>query len=276
MDRRAFVNHLFLSVSAFLGTTLSAKRVHSATHKATLDSRLSLPLQEEQLLAQKPNLTFSPVPAEDKEKGMNSNAHVPGTPEPSDVEKQAFIKTITQYAQTAEKQHNVPACVIVGLAIAESQFGRTRIAYYANNLFKLKYVNRKKGCYDGSCDNVKTYQLVGQPNEVANYAIMITESFGNDRFVFDEGRRFGNRYRVFDSYQDSVNFLVTEVWLKDPDYQKVVAQYASNVKSLGKEAAAKQFVVELVEEGFGQAPGSKAKDYVQKVHGIMEQWKLCR
>ncbi len=278
MYRRAFINHLLLSTGALLGTILTAKTVNSATKHATnhVTPDSSFPLQDQSLLAQKSNLSFPPVPAEDKEKGLNSNAYAPGTPEPSEADKQAFIKTMMQYAQAVEKQYNVPACVIVALAIAESQFGRTRIAYHANNLFKLKYINRKKGCYDGSCDNVKTYQLVGQPNEVANYAIMITESFGDNRFLFEESRRFGNRYRVFDSYQDSVNFLVTEVWLKDPDYKKAVDQYSSNVKSLGKEAAAKQFVVALVEEGFAQVPGSKTKDYVQTVNGIIEQWKLCR
>ena len=261
--------YLGLGLGTLMGTTLTAQG-------ATRYNQSYPSTSEQWLMAQKPKITFPPVPAEDKDQGLNTNAYAPGTPEPNDAEKQAFIKTITPYAQAAEKQYGVPACGIVALAIVESQFGRTRVAYYANNLFKLKYINRKKNCHDGSCDNVKTYQLVGQPNEVANYAIMITESFGNNRFVFDESRRFGNRYRVFDSYQDSVNFLVTEVWLKDPDYKKAVDQYATNLKTLGKEAAAKQFIADLAMEGFGQRPGSKPQEYVQKVHEAIAQWQLCR
>jgi len=271
MYTRKLINHLLFTCGVFMGTTMSIEAMNGVHFHLSS----SLHPQSSLQLAQKPNLTFPPVPAEDKEKGLNSNAHAPGTPELRETEKQDFIKMVTQPAQVMEKQYNIPACAVVAMAIVDSHFGRTRIAHYANNLFKLKYINRKKGCHDGSCEEVKTYQLIGQPNEVSNHALMITESFGGERFIFDESRRFGNRYRVFDSYQESVNFLVEEVWLKVPDYKKVVDQYQSKLKVLNKKRATQEFISELTMVGFAQIPGSKPKDYIKTIYDAIDKWSLC-
>jgi flagellum-specific peptidoglycan hydrolase FlgJ len=272
MKRRIFLSNSLIFGTSIFSTAVFAKL--SLARQSLSSSRDSAPLIfNETLLAQKPNLTFPPVPEEDPDNGRNSNAQRAGTPEPTPTEKQAFIKEISGYALPLEKQYGVPACVIIAIAVFSSGFGRTRIAYYANNLFNLKYINRKKDCRDGSCENIKTYQLKGQDNELANTAIMITKKYGDDdRFVFDESRRSGNRYRVFNSYQESVNFLVTEVWLKDEKYKAAFEQYQTNMKTLGANKAAKQFVFDLASAGFTFSP---AKDYQESVGKVMDEWNLC-
>jgi flagellum-specific peptidoglycan hydrolase FlgJ len=273
MRKRLFLKELAILVISFFSVVARGK---SSLARQVLsdasDRQQSETLPKELVLVQKPKLTFPPVPAEDPDKGLNSNAHLPGTPEPTASEKQAFIKEITQYALPLEKQYGVPACAITAIAAFETNFGHTRIAYYANNLFKLKYINRKKNCHDGSCENIKTYQLIGQPNEIANTAIIISESYGDNRFVFDESRRFGNRYRVFDSYQDSVNFLVTEVLLKKEDYKAALEKYQANVKTLGTKKAASQFLLDLATEGFTI---TNPQTYQNNVTKIMDEWQLC-
>lgn len=273
MARRLFLKELAILVISFFSVVIKGKS--SLARQILLDSsgrQRTQTLPQELMLAQKPKLIFPPVPADDPDNGFNTNAHLPGTPEPTASEKLAFIQEITQYALPLEKQYGVPACAITAIAAFETNFGHTRIAYYANNLFKLKYINRKKGCQDGSCENIKTYQLVGQPNEIANTAIIISESYGDNRFVFDESRRFGNRYRVFDSYQDSVNFLVTEVLLKKENYKAALEKYQANLKTLGASKAASQFLLDLATEGFTI---TNPQTYQNNVTKIMDEWKLC-
>ena len=272
MERRSFLRNSLIFGTSIFSSLVFAKL--SMGRQSLSNSRDSAPLMfNETLLAEKPKLIFPPVPEEDPDNGRNSNAHRPGTPEATSTEKQAFIKEITGYALPLEKQYGVPACVIIAIAIFSSSFGRSRVAYYANNLFNLKYINRKKDCRDGSCENIQTYQLKGQDNELANTAIMITKKYGDeDRFVFDESRRSGNRYRVFNSYQDSANFLVTEVWLKDKEYKAAFGQYQTNVKTLGANKAAKQFIFDLAAAGFTFTP---AKDYQESVGKVIDEWKLC-
>lgn len=273
MARRSFLKELAILVISFFSVVIQGKS--SLARQIFLDSSGRQRTQtrpQELMLAQKPKLIFPPVPADDPDNGFNTNAHLPGTPEPTASEKLAFIQVITQYALPLEKQYGVPACAITAIAAFETNFGHTRIAYYANNLFKLKYINRKKGCHDGSCENIKTYQLIGQPNEIANTAIIISESYGDNRFVFDESRRFGNRYRVFDSYQDSVNFLVTEVLLKKENYKAALEKYQANLKTLGASKAASQFLLDLATEGFTLM---NPQIYRNSVIKIMNEWKLC-
>jgi uncharacterized FlgJ-related protein len=272
MERRNFLKNSLIFGASIFSTLVFAKL--SMSRQILFSSRNSSPLiSSETLLVEKPKLTFPPVPEEDSENGRNSNANLPGIPEATPTEKQAFINQISGYALPLEKQYGVPACIITAIAIFETNFGHTRVAYYANNLFKLKYINRKKDCRDGSCDNVKTYQLVGQENELANTAIMITKKYGdNDRFVFDESRRSGNRYRVFNSYQESVNFLVTETWLKNEEYKTALDKYQINVKSLGMNKAAKQFSFDLAAAGFSRL---SPQVYQEAIGKVIDQWNLC-
>jgi hypothetical protein len=274
MERRSFLkNLLILSTSIFSSVTFAKLSIARQTLSNSLKTDEFLLISNETLLAEKPKLTFPSIPEEDPDNGRNSNAHLPGTPEPTPTEKQSFIKEISGYALPLEKQYGVPACVITAIAIFETNFGRTRVAYYANNLFKLKYINRKKDCRDGSCENIKTYQLIGQDNELANTAVMITKKYGDDdRFVFDESRRSGNRYRVFNSYQESVNFLVTETWLKNEKYKAALDKYQTNVKSLGMNKAAKQFSFDLAAAGFSRLTPQAYQEAIAKV---IDEWRLC-
>lgn len=274
MKKRFFLKQSILLGVSLVSVTLLDKRSQAKQNFFNLfDSSVSTDSINTQLIAQKPKLTFPPVPEEDAENGRNSNAHLAGTPESTAGEKQAFIQEITQYAQPLEKEHGVPACVVIAIAVFLSGFGRNRVAYYANNLFRIRYVNRRKGCRDGSCDNVKTYQLKGQPNELANTAIMINKKYGdNDRFVFDEESRSGNRYRVFDSYQEGVNFLVKEVFLKNADYKTALDKYKNNLSVLGANKAGKQLAFELAEAGF---VFMQPQDFQAGVGKVMDEWKLC-
>jgi hypothetical protein len=272
MERRSFLRNSLIFGTSIFSTLVFAKL--SMGRQSSSSSHNSTPLiSNETLLAEKSKLTFPPVPEEDPENGRNSNAHLPGTPEATPAEKKAFVKEISGYALPLEKQYGVPACVITAIVIFETNFGRTRVAYYANNLFKLKYVNRKKDCRDGSCENIKTYQLIGQNNEFPNTAIMITKKYGDDdRFVFDESRRFDDRYRVFNSYQESVNFLVTETWLKNEEYKAALDKYQTNVKSLGMNKAAKQFSFDLAAAGFSRL---SPQAYQEGIGKAIDEWKLC-
>lgn len=270
MQRRfLFKKSVMFGLSTFSAVIIGKRVLAGQSSPHSFSSETS----ERLWLAQKPTLKFPPVPEEDPENGRNSNAHLPGNPELTATEKQAFIKEITQYALPLEKEYQVPACVIVAIAVFLSSFGRTREAYYANNLFRLKYINRKKDCRDGSCENIKTYQLVGQPNELANTSITIVKKYGDDdRAVFDESRRSGNRYRVFDSYQQSVDFLVKEVWLKNENYKAAIDRYNNNLKTLGANKAGQQFALEIATAGFIFMQPQVFQEGVAKA---MQDWKLC-
>ena len=146
MERRSFLrNSLIFGTSIF--SSLVFVKLSIARQNLSSSHNLTPSISNETLLAEKSKLTFPPVPEEDPDNGRNSNAHLPGTPEATPTEKQAFIKEISGYALPLEKQYGVPACIITAIAIFETNFGRTRVAYYANNLFKLKYLNEKAFVY---------------------------------------------------------------------------------------------------------------------------------
>lgn len=273
MNRRFFLKKSVLFGASFLSVIALDENVQARQSLPdSLHSKPSENIAKELLTYQKSKLIFPPVPAEDPEHGRNRNAHLPDILEPTTAEKQAFIQEITDYALPLEKQYGVPASVIVAIAIFSSAFGRTRVAYHANNLFKLRYINRENTCPDDSCKNIETYQLVGQPNELPNTAIAITKEYGDDdRFVFDESHRSDNHYRVFSSYQECVNFLVKEVWLKNENYQAALDRYKHNVTTLGVNKAGKQFAYELAAADFVFMPPHIFQDGVART---MDEWKL--
>ena len=57
---------------------------------------------------------------------------------PTAEERVAFIREVGELAIAAEKKHGVPASALAAIAIAESNYGWTRLALEANNVFAWK------------------------------------------------------------------------------------------------------------------------------------------
>ena len=60
----------------------------------------------------------------------------PGHPTPE--ERVAFVREVGELAIAAERKHGVPASALAAIAIAESNYGWTRLALEANNVFAWK------------------------------------------------------------------------------------------------------------------------------------------
>jgi hypothetical protein len=257
------------SFLAFSNISVAQKKLSSFNLSTNSNS-----LTDNSLIAKKTNLVFPPIPEENPETGLNSNAHLPGNPESTMREKEAFIEEINQYALPFKEKYGIPTGVITAIAIVESHFGRTRVAYYANNLFKIKYINLRKGRYDGSWENIKTYQLVGQSNEAPNTAVLIKKNYGDDnKLVLDQARRFDNRYRVFNTYQECVDFLVNDLWLKDEYYKAAIEKYKTNIIALGRNNAAKQLGFDL---GMKKLNSTAINAYQSSIAKIIDEWKLSQ
>jgi len=67
--------------------------------------------------------------------------YAPEPGHPTAAEKRAFVEEISPLAQSAEKNHGVPAAALAAMSIVESGYGWTRTAQAANNLFGWKYVS---------------------------------------------------------------------------------------------------------------------------------------
>ena len=57
---------------------------------------------------------------------------------PTADERAAFVSDVSPFAIAAERKHGVPAAALVALAAVESEYGWTRLALEANNLFAWK------------------------------------------------------------------------------------------------------------------------------------------
>jgi hypothetical protein len=218
---------------------------------------------------------FPPVPAEDKIKGRNDNAYLAA---PSTYEQQkAFMEQIKTYAIEMEQKYGVPAAVIGGMAGLESGYGFTRTGFYANNLTGIKYWNQTPGHEDGSWEGVETYQLVGQPDEAWNGSVVVVEDLGDNRKIFDEKKRYDNRYIKFKTRRDCLEYLSTVIFLNSTQGEKypknlkpLVDKYQAAIKSgVSVREAALQFACDLGEAGYCHL----GCEYYRKAVGkVMEQW----
>lgn len=57
---------------------------------------------------------------------------------PTAAERERFVREVSALAVRAERRHGVPASALAAIAIAESNYGWTRAALYANNPFGWK------------------------------------------------------------------------------------------------------------------------------------------
>lgn len=207
------------------------------------------------------SVTFKPAPFEDSTVGRNSFTYSPALNHPTSAEKQAFIAEVKDYAIQASNRWGIPASAIIGMAAAESGFGFTRIAYYANNLFGLKIWDYNPA---------DAWQLKGQPDEDGG-RVAILQDYGYDRKVFDESYRRDNWYRAFNSRAEAVNYLAGTV-LQTRRYQPARDQYQYRIKNgWTLSHASKQYCYDIAQAGFNHLGGSY---YRTKIGDFMDEFDL--
>jgi len=172
--------------------------------------------------------SFAPLPYQDKVKGRNNNAYQAALDRPTEEDRAQFVADLGELAIEAQRDYGVPACLVGGMAVVEGGYGFTRLAYFANNLFAMKYWNQKDP--SGAASGVATWQLRGQPDEAWDGSVKVTASYGTDRAVFDESRRYDNRYRAFETRAEAVAYLAGKV-LQSASRRPFVDNYWINRKA---------------------------------------------
>ncbi|RHW34054.1 Parasporal protein [Lysinibacillus yapensis] len=201
------------------------------------------------------------LPFEDKKLGRNSHAYLSIYGVPSTQMKEAFVDKIAVYAMQANEEWGIPASVVIGMAILESGYGTTRIAINANNIFGIKVwgVNPNNA-----------WQLKGQPDE--DYEpVPVLADYGENRKVFDEGKRRDNWYRAFSSYKEAVDYLAGNLLLNQR-YGFAKTNYEERVKSgWSFEQASKQYLYDIANAGYNHLGG----EYYRNIVGSrMDEWDL--
>lgn len=187
------------------------------------------------------NISFPPVPAEDRQKGKNDNAYLCAIGHPTEEEKQAFLSEAKEGAVKLSRLHGVPASALAGMAVNESCYGYTRTGLFANNYFGMKKWTR-------SSDD--SYQITGQPDEDSG-KVRVLEVLPSGQKIFDEKPRRDNRYWKFNSKGDAMQYLVEEFLMKKKSYRLVIQKYQDRIKTgtLAKEAS-REFLCELAAAGY--------------------------
>lgn len=208
------------------------------------------------------SFVFPPVPAEDRQKGINNNAYSCATGHPTPEEKDTFLNEIKPVAVELHRKYSVPASALVGMAVLESCHGYTRTGVYANNYFAIKkWTSESEG----------SYQLIGQPDEDKGKA-PIRERLSNGQLIFDEPKRRDNRYRIFSSKADAMRFLVEEFLQKSPRYLPVIQSYQKRIKNgTSPREASRVFLHELADAGYNHKGGRYYRD---KVGSVIDRLKL--
>lgn len=237
---------------------------------------------------------FEPLPYQDHVNGRNSYAYnaAIGKPE-NDSERQAFIDKIKPFAIAAQKNTQVPACAIGGMAALESGYGFTQTAYFANNIFGIKVWTKK--------DAPNTWQLKGQPDEDAG-KVKIIKNYGIgdsgkvrkeclypnlkkeniNCLVFGEEGRKDNRYRKFLDFAAAINYLAGTTLQRDK-YKRALNKYLNN-RQKGQNAteACKQYIYDIVEKivvqgkEYGGYSHIGGEAYLRKVTPILDRWELYK
>ncbi len=211
---------------------------------------------------------FPPTPDEDPVNGLNQNVYATAVGHPSNSEINTFMKEIEPTVLKFARKYNLPASVIMAMAILESGYGYSRTAIFANNFFGIK--QWKKGS--------DAYQLKGQPNEDKGY-LKITKKTTTGQFIYEENTRKDNWYKKFSSKDECIKFLVEEVFLHKTgqwkrDYSNVVRNYQRQIQSgVSKSNAAYDFAFMLGERGYNHLGG---KYYATKTMKIIEKYNLLQ
>lgn len=236
---------------------------------------------------------FEPLPYQDPVNGRNSYAYNAAIGKPAnDSERQAFIDQIKPLAIAAQKDTQVPACAIGGMAALESGYGFTRTAQFANNIFGIKvWIDHEEP---------NNWQLEGQPDE-DDGKVKIIKNYGIDEngkvrkecldpnteknincLVFKEEGRRDNRYRKFSDFAGAINYLAGTTLLKKR-YKLALDNYLNNRKlGMNPTDACKKYIFDIVEKkvvneatygGFSHIGGAA---YLRKVTPILDKWELYK
>lgn len=211
-------------------------------------------------------LEFQPLPYENTVSGNNNNAYNPAVGHPTATEQQAFVNEIKPYAIEAQEKWDVPASVIIAMAIKESGYGFTRVAVNANNIFAMKiYKVNPRGAW----------QLKGQPFEGdgdPSLTNVISYRYGSDRIVFKEWLREDNWYRAFSSRKEAVDYLAGTL-LQNQRYRPALDKYLEHLTAgWSYEAASSQYAYDIAAAGYC---GMGATYYRNEISKIMAMWALC-
>ncbi len=194
--------------------------------------------------AARPVLPFPPVPEDDPTAGRNTHAYDAAVGHPRDAsEKAAFLASVKLAARAMQAKHGAPACVIGGMSAVESGYGFTRIGYEANNLFGLKYWNPSDPA--GARAGIATYLLRGQPDEAFDGSVIVTRDLGTDRKIFNEARRYDNRYLVFATRESAVTYLVEDRFMGARLAPFLDRYRASVAAGMNVATAARRFLFEI-------------------------------
>lgn len=211
-------------------------------------------------------LKFPPTPSEDPMNGKNDNVYEAGG-NADYADKLAFIGSIVKDVVLIASSSGLPPSAILAQCCLESGFGFTRTAVFGNNLLGLKcWGNKWKSAYANG-----TFQLIDQPNEGEAHVI---KTLPSGQVLFDEDKRPDNWYWSFANRVDSVKTFVRE-WICGGNFTKKYTSmpllYQKNRKSMGKPAAAKQFLFDIAELGYCGRGG----DFYRKECGaIIDQFHL--
>lgn len=202
------------------------------------------------------------LPFENAEVGKNSNAYLP-TYSPSMDSKTRFIDEISVYAKAANEKWGIPTSAIIGMAAVESGYGSTRIAVHANNIFGIKVWMTSPS---------QGWQLKGQPDE-NNGTVPVLANYGKDQLIYDEAGRVDNWYRMFNNYEDAVNYLAGTLLL-NKRYGFAKINYENNLnKGWSYERASKQYIYEIAQAGYNHLGGEY---YRNSIGHVMSAWDLYK
>ena len=155
----------------------------------------------------------------------------PGHPTPQ--ERAAFVREVSELAIKAEKTHGVPASALAAIAIAESGYGYTRIALYANNLFAWKFV-------PAAANSLKEYVL------------------------HCEERRARTRFAAFDSKAHAFDFVASKLATLEAYREHTQAYQAARKRGVAAEIAVKAWI-----EGVASRYSRKPDAFTRKLTRIM-------
>jgi hypothetical protein len=211
------------------------------------------------ITASSQTIKFPPTPNEDSINGKNDNCYLSAVNHPTATEKEQFIHSIRAFVDSVCNKEQLPANTVLAMAIAESGYGFTRTAYYANNLFGIKVFTR---------DSSKAYVLRGQPSEGVNNKTL--QQWGANRIIFDESLRVDNRYRVFKNRQASIEYLVYKILLAKR-YIGAAAQYRESIRNntLSEREAALQYAYQIADKGYNHLGGKYYRKGIEKIFNTL-------
>ncbi len=152
-----------------------------------------------------------------------SDCYAPAVGHPTSAEKASFVNSITPFARLAEKRYGTPAAGLTAIACNESGFGWTRIGYFANNFYGMKWTSSTQA------GGRTYYTLANQPSWDPN-----------------------NKYIKFTDKRDCVMFVANRLaTATSPNYKAVTNKYKSDIAAgVGVQTAVNRWVDGIQKAGY--------------------------